>query len=66
VDPSWDIGLTQLAQMLLQNGKFDEAMEKFDMAISLARTDPELRMAISFKEVILFFMKGVFCSSCSG
>jgi hypothetical protein len=51
VDPESEMAIVTLAQVLLQEGRAPEALEYFDRAVELARTEPELVSALSFAEV---------------
>jgi import receptor subunit TOM70 len=51
VDPESDLTIATLAQILLQEGRAPEALEYFDKAVELGRTEQELLSAISFAEV---------------
>ncbi|KAI8918423.1 import receptor [Powellomyces hirtus] len=50
VDPLCDIAFAQLAQLLLHQGKFEESLQAYDAASTLARTEPELANAIALRE----------------
>ena len=50
VDPACDAAVASLAQILLELGKAEEALGYYEMAIGLARTQPELEHAISYVE----------------
>ena len=54
VDPESDLPTATLAQVLLQEGRPAEALELFDKAVELGRTEQELLSAISYAEVALF------------
>ncbi|CDH54101.1 tpr domain containing protein [Lichtheimia corymbifera JMRC:FSU:9682] len=49
-DPACDAAVASLAQILLELGKAEEALGYYEMAIGLARTQPELEHAISYVE----------------
>jgi mitochondrial import receptor subunit TOM70 len=51
VDPECDMAIATLAQILLQEGRAPEALEFFDRAVELARTEQELVSALSYAEV---------------
>ncbi|KAI9354773.1 hypothetical protein BD770DRAFT_347220 [Pilaira anomala] len=50
VDPACDAAVASLAQILLEQGKPEEALKYYEMAINLARTEAELEHAISYVE----------------
>ncbi|OBZ84303.1 Mitochondrial import receptor subunit tom70 [Choanephora cucurbitarum] len=50
VDPACDAAVASLAQILLEQGKPEEALKYYKMAIDLARTEAELEHAISYVE----------------
>ncbi|TPX35003.1 hypothetical protein SmJEL517_g02511 [Synchytrium microbalum] len=50
VDPLCDIAYAQLAQLLLYQMRIEEALENYDKAIAVTRTEPELINAISCRE----------------
>jgi len=50
LDPESEMAIVTLAQVLLQEGRAPEALEYFDRAVELARTEPELVSALSFAE----------------
>lgn len=50
MDPACDAAVASLAQMLLEQGKPEEAIKYYEMAIGLARTQSELEHAISYVE----------------
>ncbi|KAI9204150.1 uncharacterized protein BJ171DRAFT_394502, partial [Polychytrium aggregatum] len=50
VDPLCDIAYAQLAQLLLQQKKTTEALQIYDTAISITRSEPELINAIACRE----------------
>ncbi|KAF3931971.1 hypothetical protein ABW20_dc0102389 [Dactylellina cionopaga] len=49
-DPECDIAIATLAQLLLQQGRVTEALEYFERAADLARTEPEIVNALSYAE----------------
>ncbi|KAI8391816.1 uncharacterized protein BYT42DRAFT_543308 [Radiomyces spectabilis] len=49
-DPACDAAVASLAQILLEQGKPEEALKYYEMAIDLARTEAELEHAISYVE----------------
>ena len=51
VDPGSDITVSTLAQVLLQAGRTQEALEYFDKAVELGRNEQELITALSYAEV---------------
>jgi hypothetical protein len=51
VDPESDLASATLAQLLLQEGRAPEALEYFDKAVELGRTEQELISALSYAEV---------------
>jgi import receptor subunit TOM70 len=51
VDPESDLAIATLAQILLQDGRAPEALEYFDKAVELGRTEQELIASISYAEV---------------
>ncbi|KAG1240206.1 hypothetical protein G6F68_017888 [Rhizopus microsporus] len=50
VDPACDAAVASLAQILLEQGKPEEALKYYEIAIDLARTQAELEHAISYVE----------------
>jgi hypothetical protein len=52
VDPESDIAIATMAQLLLQEGRPQEALEYFDKSVDLGRTEQELLSAISYAEVV--------------
>jgi import receptor subunit TOM70 len=50
VDPESEIGVATMAQLTLQQGKITEALEFFERAAELSRTEGEVINAISFAE----------------
>jgi import receptor subunit TOM70 len=50
VDPDCDIAVATMAQLLLQQGKVHQALEYFERAAALSRTEPEIVNAISYAE----------------
>ncbi|KAI5290703.1 TOM (translocase of outer membrane) complex component [Ascosphaera acerosa] len=50
IDPDCDIAVATLAQLLLQEGKVKEALEYFERASEMARTEAEVMNAISYAE----------------
>ncbi|KAF3922431.1 hypothetical protein AA313_de0205624 [Arthrobotrys entomopaga] len=50
LDPDCDIAIATLAQLLLQQGRVSEALEYFEKAADLARTEPEIVNALSYAE----------------
>jgi hypothetical protein len=51
VDPESDLAIATMAQLLLQEGRPQEALEFFDKSVDLGRTEQELVSAISYAEV---------------
>ncbi|KAG0169063.1 TOM (translocase of outer membrane) complex component [Apophysomyces sp. BC1015] len=49
-DPACDAAVASLAQILLEQGKPEEALTYYELAIELARTEAELEHAISYVE----------------
>ncbi|KAI5301408.1 TOM (translocase of outer membrane) complex component, partial [Ascosphaera pollenicola] len=50
IDPECDIAVATLAQLLLQEGKVQEALKYFERASEMARTESEVVNAISYAE----------------
>jgi import receptor subunit TOM70 len=50
VDPDCDIAVATMAQLLLQQGKVNQALEYFERAASLSRTEAEIINALSYAE----------------
>ncbi|KAJ3329974.1 serine/threonine-protein kinase KIN2 [Blyttiomyces sp. JEL0837] len=50
VDSLCDIAFIQLAQLLIQQNRLQDALDTYDEAISVIRTEPELMNAISCRE----------------
>ncbi|BFZ63879.1 TOM (translocase of outer membrane) complex component [Saitoella coloradoensis] len=50
IDPSCDVAVATMAQLLLQQGKTREALEYFEKSAELARTPAELVNALSYKQ----------------
>ncbi|KAJ3391876.1 TOM (translocase of outer membrane) complex component [Entophlyctis sp. JEL0112] len=50
VDPTCDIAYIQLAQLLIHQNMLEAALEAYDTAITVTRTEPELVNAISCRE----------------
>ncbi|KAK6359060.1 TOM (translocase of outer membrane) complex component [Orbilia brochopaga] len=50
LDPDCDIAIATIAQLLLQQGKVAEALEYFEKAADLSRTEPEIINALSYAE----------------
>jgi import receptor subunit TOM70 len=53
VDPLCDIAYTQLAQLLCLSNRLEEAIEIYEKAIKIARTEAELVNVISMQEAAL-------------
>lgn len=51
VDPECEAAVATLAQLSLQQGKIDVAMEMFERQADLARTEPELMNALTYQFV---------------
>lgn len=51
MDPTSDIAVSTLAQVLLQVGKTQEALEYFDKSVELGRSERDLVGALSYAEV---------------
>ncbi|ORY28008.1 hypothetical protein BCR39DRAFT_468703 [Naematelia encephala] len=51
IDPECDVAVATLAQLSLQQGKIDEAIEWFEQSAKLARTQDELFNAIRFEKM---------------
>lgn len=50
VDPYCDISFTQLAQLLIHQNRFDEALDCYTQAIDVSRTEPEVLNVITCRE----------------
>lgn len=50
VDPECDIAVATMAQLLLQQGKVTEALQYFERAAELSRTEGEIINALSYAE----------------
>jgi len=50
LDPDCDIAVATMAQLLLQQGKVTRALEYFERAASLSRTEAEIINALSYAE----------------
>jgi len=50
LDPENDLAIATLAQILLTEGRAPEALEYFDKAVELGRTEQELIASISYAE----------------
>ncbi|EWC48880.1 mitochondrial import receptor subunit tom-70 [Drechslerella stenobrocha 248] len=50
LDPDCDIAIATIAQLLLQQGKVEEALTYFERAADLSRTEPEIVNALSYAE----------------
>ncbi|TIA92526.1 hypothetical protein E3P99_00594 [Wallemia hederae] len=48
-DPDNDVAIGTLAQLCLQQGKIDEAIEAFEKSAQVSRTEPELVNAITYE-----------------
>jgi mitochondrial import receptor subunit TOM70 len=51
IDPDCEAAVATLAQLSLQQGKIDAAVEMFARHANLARTEPELVNALTYKYV---------------
>lgn len=51
IDAESDAAVATLAQLSLQQSKIDTALEMFDRQTELARTEPELVAALTYKYV---------------
>jgi len=51
IDPECDSAIATLAQLTLQQGKLADAIDLFDQHAKIARTEPELEQALTFKYV---------------
>ncbi|KAF8632464.1 hypothetical protein AX15_001866 [Amanita polypyramis BW_CC] len=49
IDPECEAAVATLAQLNLQQGKIEKAVEMFDKQVQLARSEPELNNALTFK-----------------
>lgn len=50
MDPECDIAVATMAQLLLQQGKVTQALEYFEKAAELSRTEGEIVNALSYAE----------------
>lgn len=50
VDPDCDIAVATMAQLLLQQGRVQEALKYFEKAAQLSRTEGEIVNALSYAE----------------
>lgn len=50
MDPECDIAVATMAQLLLQQGKVDQALTYFERAAELSRTEGEIVNALSYAE----------------
>ena len=50
VDPECDIAVATMAQLLLQQGKVNDALKYFERAAELSRTEGEIVNALSYAE----------------
>ena len=51
IDPECEAAVATLAQLSLQQGKIEVAMKMFDKQATLARSEPELVTALTFRYV---------------
>jgi tetratricopeptide (TPR) repeat protein len=51
LDPTCDVAVATLAQLLLQQNKVEEAVVMFSRSAELARTEPELVNALTYEHV---------------
>jgi tetratricopeptide (TPR) repeat protein len=54
LDPTCDVAVATLAQLLLQQNKVEEAVTMFARSAELARTEPELVNALTYEHVRSF------------
>lgn len=65
IDPECEAAVATLAQLNLQQGKIDIAMQMFDRQAALARSEPELVAALTYQFVSLFsFITSRLVSDC--
>ena len=55
IDPECEAAIATLAQLNLQQGKTDKAVDMFEKQVELARNEPELTNALTYKYVGGFF-----------
>ena len=55
IDPECEAAVATLAQLNLQQGKIDKAIEMFEKQVQLARSEPELNGALTYKYVRVCF-----------
>ena len=55
IDPECEAAVATLAQLSLQQSKVDRAVEMFDRQAELARSEPELMNALTYKYVSYVF-----------
>ena len=53
IDPLCDIAYTQLAQLLCLSNRLDEAIQVYDKAITIARSEAEIINVVSCQEAAL-------------
>lgn len=51
IDPECEAAIATLAQLNLQQAKIDKAIDMFDKQVELARNEPELTNALTYKYV---------------
>ena len=51
IDPECEAAVATLAQLSLQQGKIDVAMQMFERQTELARSEPELNAALTYQYV---------------
>lgn len=59
IDPDCDAAVATLAQLAMQQGKLSESITYFDRSAELARSEPELTQALTFKFVRLSYGLGL-------
>lgn len=55
-DPECEAAIATLAQLQLQQGKFEEAAKLFHKQVEIARTRPDLEMALQFALVRVYLL----------
>jgi import receptor subunit TOM70 len=51
IDPECELAVATLAQLNLQQGKIAKAVEMFDKQVQLARNEPQLNNALTYKRI---------------
>jgi len=51
IDPECDAAVATLAQLSLQRGKIEDAVKYFDKQVELARSEPEMVNALTYRHV---------------